>query len=102
MSKGDCIRAAQCNVLQVWQGGKTAGIQIQVVRHESGGLKLSCCETLMIGQPTPIPESDPKTQRPAEETPPRPAPAPKEIGGRGGLEPTRYGDWEKNGRCIDF
>ncbi|HSE11766.1 MAG TPA: DUF1674 domain-containing protein [Rudaea sp.] len=27
---------------------------------------------------------------------------PKEVGGRGGLEPTRYGDWEKNGRCIDF
>ena len=25
-----------------------------------------------------------------------------EIGGRGGPEPTRYGDWEKNGRCIDF
>lgn len=20
----------------------------------------------------------------------------------GGLDPTRYGDWEKNGRCIDF
>ena len=27
---------------------------------------------------------------------------PEEIGGRQGLEPTRYGDWEKNGRCIDF
>jgi len=27
---------------------------------------------------------------------------PVELGGRGGLEPTRYGDWEKNGRCIDF
>tara|TARA_Y100000996_G_scaffold408387_1_gene387371 strand:- start:1153 stop:1296 length:144 start_codon:yes stop_codon:yes gene_type:complete len=26
----------------------------------------------------------------------------KEIGGRKGPEPTRYGDWEKNGRCIDF
>ncbi|MEP7043648.1 MAG: DUF1674 domain-containing protein [Dokdonella sp.] len=26
-----------------------------------------------------------------------------EIGGReSGLDPTRYGDWEKNGRCIDF
>jgi hypothetical protein len=25
-----------------------------------------------------------------------------EIGGREGPEPTRYGDWEKNGRCIDF
>jgi len=28
--------------------------------------------------------------------------SPKENGGRQGLEPTRYGDWEKNGRCIDF
>ncbi len=25
-----------------------------------------------------------------------------EIGGREGPEPTRFGDWEKNGRCIDF
>ncbi len=25
-----------------------------------------------------------------------------EIGGFNGLEPTRYGDWEKNGRCYDF
>jgi hypothetical protein len=31
-----------------------------------------------------------------------PAAAPREIGGRGGPEPTRYGDWEKAGRCIDF
>ncbi|WP_116813703.1 DUF1674 domain-containing protein [Steroidobacter cummioxidans] len=28
--------------------------------------------------------------------------APKEIGGRDGPEPTRFGDWEKAGRCIDF
>lgn len=26
----------------------------------------------------------------------------KEIGGPKGLEPTRYGDWEKAGRCYDF
>lgn len=26
----------------------------------------------------------------------------REIGGRDGPDPTRYGDWEKNGRCIDF
>jgi hypothetical protein len=25
-----------------------------------------------------------------------------ERGGPAGPEPTRYGDWEKNGRCIDF
>jgi hypothetical protein len=38
---------------------------------------------------------------------PPPAPAgslarPRELGGRAGPEPTRFGDWEKNGRCIDF
>jgi hypothetical protein len=26
----------------------------------------------------------------------------RETGGPKGLEPTRYGDWEKAGRCIDF
>ena len=26
----------------------------------------------------------------------------KEFGGPKGPEPTRYGDWEKKGRCIDF
>ena len=26
----------------------------------------------------------------------------EEIGGLKGPEPTRYGDWEKNGRCVDF
>jgi hypothetical protein len=25
-----------------------------------------------------------------------------ELGGRDGPEPTRYGDWELRGRCIDF
>ncbi len=27
---------------------------------------------------------------------------PKEIGGPSGLEPTRYGDWEKKGIVSDF
>jgi hypothetical protein len=27
---------------------------------------------------------------------------PKEANGRGGLEPTRYGDWEKDGLTSDF
>ncbi|MDQ0457380.1 DUF1674 domain-containing protein [Rhizobium paknamense] len=27
---------------------------------------------------------------------------PKEIGGRGGADPARFGDWEINGRAIDF
>ena len=43
-------------------------------------------------------KSDSDTDRPGVDD----AERPKEIGGRGGLDPTRYGDWEKAGRCIDF
>lgn len=53
----------------------------------------------MIGEGPPVPAAEsPAVAR-------NPAPAGEtavEIGGRGGPEPTRYGDWEKNGRCIDF
>ena len=27
---------------------------------------------------------------------------PREIGGPEGPEPTRYGDWERKGICVDF
>ena len=27
---------------------------------------------------------------------------PKELGGRDGLEPVRYGDWERKGIAVDF
>jgi hypothetical protein len=40
----------------------------------------------------------PEADKPAEDKPPRP----REIGGPKGPEPTRYGDWEVGGRCIDF
>jgi hypothetical protein len=49
-------------------------------------------------EPTEV-ESEPKAVNP--ETP-KPKPWPKEIGGVTGPEPTRYGDWEHNGRCTDF
>lgn len=35
-------------------------------------------------------------------TPTETKPAPKEIGGPAGPEPTRFGDWEQKGRCTDF
>jgi hypothetical protein len=38
----------------------------------------------------------------AADTVPAPAKQLKEIGGPAGPEPTRYGDWERGGRCIDF
>lgn len=42
-----------------------------------------------------LPDADPSSNVIVEEKP-------KEIGGRKGPDPTRYGDWEKAGRCIDF
>lgn len=52
------------------------------------------------------PENPPAASKETAIEPPLPSDSetalPKEIGGRKGPEPTRYGDWEKNGRCIDF
>lgn len=42
------------------------------------------------------PETTPESEKPAA---PKPA---EEIGGPEGPEPTRFGDWEKAGRCSDF
>jgi len=59
----------------------------------------------MIGQSPEVPEPAPMpergTQPAAEAAAARQAP-PREIGGRDGPDPTRYGEWEKNGRCVDF
>ncbi|KAI8476149.1 MAG: hypothetical protein J3K34DRAFT_402233 [Monoraphidium minutum] len=34
--------------------------------------------------------------------PPQPIPLPGEIGGPRGKEPTRFGDWERGGKAVDF
>lgn len=65
----------------------------------------------MIGETRPAPDASapeggvpdsPAQPREAASATQPPQAAPREIGGRDGPEPTRYGDWEKNGRCIDF
>jgi hypothetical protein len=46
---------------------------------------------------------NPDAKKPAAPTPkPAAEKLPREIGGPSGPEPTRYGDWERNGRCTDF
>ena len=52
------------------------------------------------GNTAEIDESGPNPK--TDNTRPEVADRPKEVGGRGGPDPTRYGDWEKAGRCIDF
>jgi hypothetical protein len=54
----------------------------------------------MIGETVPTPV--PLPEAPATEPNQGQRTDAKEIGGREGPDPTRYGDWEKNGRCIDF
>jgi hypothetical protein len=39
-----------------------------------------------VPQPDPLPAAEP----------------PREIDGRKGLDPVRYGDWEKSGIAVDF
>lgn len=50
----------------------------------------------VVPEPEDAPDAAPATDQDPSKLPPR------EIGGREGPEPTRFGDWEKNGRCIDF
>lgn len=57
-------------------------------------------ETVLIPEPD-LPGRSPEAA-PSGQSASEPRSDAKEIGGRDGLDPTRYGDWEKNGRCIDF
>lgn len=53
---------------------------------------------------TPKTDAKPPELMPAAEKPAAKPPeiANLEIGGPKGPEPTRYGDWERGGRCVDF
>ncbi|HEX6442279.1 MAG TPA: DUF1674 domain-containing protein [Stellaceae bacterium] len=54
----------------------------------------------MSAEPNPKPQpKQPKASSEGSTAAPR---RPREIGGPKGPEPTRYGDWEIGGRCIDF
>jgi hypothetical protein len=47
------------------------------------------------------PQNSPEEIQP-EPVPPPPPPSEKEVGGRDGPDPVRYGDWEKGGLAVDF
>ena len=52
----------------------------------------------------PVAQERPPSKDDAAKASPQDAAAkrPREIGGPTGPEPTRYGDWERNGRVSDF
>lgn len=47
-----------------------------------------------VTDPVTVPEAPPVSGAPQ--------PTPCEFGGPTGPDPTRFGDWERGGRCIDF
>jgi hypothetical protein len=80
-------------------------------RHRSGKFAWLPAAAKVERRPTPphIYRMSHRPSEPAIVTPEQPErkpankpPLPKEIGGPKGPEPTRYGDWEYNGRCTDF
>ena len=63
-----------------------------------------CVTDEAVPVPRPLSEAAKRALAEAEERrraaeKPRPE---REIGGRGGLDPARYGDWEIDGRATDF
>jgi hypothetical protein len=68
-----------------------------VKRRQPDGEVVLTLQELLSAERPPVPETKPIGGPSTESS------AVREIGGRkNGLEPTRYGDWEKDGRCIDF
>jgi len=53
----------------------------------------------MISEPKRKPEPDHQPRQSGQQPSERRS---EEIGGKEGPDPSRFGDWEKNGRCIDF
>lgn len=51
---------------------------------------------------TPKPSEPPASDAAPPNEQPNDKKLPPEYGGRKGPEATRYGDWEMNGKCVDF
>mgnify|MGYP000344972213 CR=1 FL=1 len=51
---------------------------------------------------TPKEPAQEQAQEQAGQAEKKAAGKPKEVGGPSGPEPTRYGDWERKGICVDF
>jgi hypothetical protein len=66
---------------------------------ESTAAAAHTSDDVRIAAPNPTPAHD---HGPADPSAKQVVQAPVEIGGPKGPEPTRFGDWERNGRCVDF
>lgn len=83
----------------------------RVYQGQSRDESLRMTDTPDSPAPRPAPRKDlpPAAQRALAEAAERrrkaeaaAKPRPRELGGREGLDPARYGDWEKKGIAVDF
>jgi hypothetical protein len=88
----DCIRIAS-GLGDGWRNPRFAGVTIS--RYY---------EDMTETRSPAAPDTAQQPAKPAADaaTASNPPSRPREIGGPRGLEPTRYGDWERNGRVSDF
>nr|WP_325050584.1 DUF1674 domain-containing protein [Dyella dinghuensis] len=82
------------------QGMQRLAPRVNWLCRYAASITLLAIPTMPDTSSKPVTDSDPaKTERAV--TPVSPLQE-KEKDGRPAPDPTRYGDWEKNGRCIDF
>jgi len=76
-------------------------IQIEPPLHAASDQKAAAASDQKAAAASEQGASAAPAQQPAA-VPTQQAAAAREVGGRDGPEPTRFGDWELRGRCIDF
>lgn len=73
-------------------------------RRLAVGLRVKRRKDLILSENKPLPPEAMRALAEAEERrrKAKSEALPKELGGRDGPEPVRYGDWERKGIAIDF
>jgi hypothetical protein len=94
-------------VFPEFYNGSEAGILADLRRMQNAADKNAepPHSVLLVAALVEVPEADPGIVKAAfdgQRTAAGPFQPMKELGGPPGPEPTRFGDWEKKGRCIDF
>lgn len=103
------VGSSLCRDSQCWKRDRRylKSMAFENILHATGGVVYCMYRRKLVeSKPYAMKKTQPKTnvgpqqdKRPTDE---RNVHKPREIGGPNGPEPTRYGDWERRGRCIDF
>ncbi|ALC39368.1 CG7224 [Drosophila busckii] len=98
----------QVSYISLWRSSASSNdMVVEVKEPQSKTDKLMALQKKLRAK-TPLGKLDEFSRHPYQEKEPlkpwpnQTNPYTGEIGGPSGPEPTRYGDWERKGRCSDF